>query len=89
MGNRLLTAHFRAVVQNNFQGIVVIRHLVKPEYIEHILNAKSINQAATEEFIEVTLNERSISFWVNVKKMNLNTFQSGNKILEIKSLNQQ
>ena len=76
-------------MHNSFQGIVVIGHLKKPEYTEHILNAKSISQAATAEFIEVTLNERSILFWVKVKKMNLYTFQSGNKTLEIKSLNQQ
>ena len=46
-------------------------HLVKREYIEHILNAKSIGQAPVEEFIEVRLNERSVSFWNKVKKMNL------------------
>lgn len=32
--------------------------LVKREYIEHILNAKSIGQAAVEELIKVRLNER-------------------------------
>ena len=76
-------------MHNNVQGIVVTGHLAKPEYTEHIANATSISQAAIEEFIEVTLNERSIWFWVKVKKLNLYTFQSGNKILEIKSLNQQ
>ena len=127
-----LTAHLRAAVRNNFQGLCEVIHsrdknftekaisedeekikkvvtainensnpftinhstkamlkniatgyLLKREYIEHILNAKSIGQAAVEEFIEVRLNERSVSFWKKVKKMNLYTFQSGKKNLKI------
>ena len=68
----------KAILKNIATG-----HLVKREHIEHILNAKSIGQAAVEEFIEVTLNERSVSFWNIVKKMNLYTFQFGNKKLKI------
>ena len=56
---------------------------MKREYINHILNAKSIGQAAVEEFINVRLHERSVSFWNPVKKMNLYTFQSGNKTLKV------
>ena len=51
-------------------------HLVKREYI---LTAKS----AVEEFIEVRLDKRSVSFWNKVKKMNLYTFQSVNKKFKI------
>ena len=51
-------------------------HLVKREYI---LTAKS----AVEEFIEVRLDKRSVSFWNKVKKMNLYTFQSMNKKFKI------
>ena len=58
-------------------------HLLKREYIEHILNAKSICQTTVEEFTEVRLNERSVSFWNKVKKMKLYTFHSGNKKLKI------
>ena len=68
----------KAILKNIATG-----HLVKREHIEHILNAKSIGQAAVEEFIEVRLNERSVSFWNIVKKMNLYTFQFGNKKLKI------
>ena len=65
-------------------------HLVKREYIEHILNAKFIGQAAVEEFTKVRLNERSTLFWNKVKKMNLYTFQFRNKKLKInKNQNQQ
>ena len=56
----------KAILKNIASG-----HLVKREYIEHILNAKSIGQAAVEELIEVRLNERSVSFSNKVKKMNL------------------
>ena len=44
---------------------------------------KSIGQAVVEEFIEVRLNEKSVLFWNKVKKMNLYTFQSGNKKLKM------
>ena len=47
------------------------------------VNTKSIGQAAVEEFIEVRLNERSVSFWNKVKKMNLYTFEPWNKKLKI------
>ena len=43
----------KAILKNIASG-----HLVKREYIEHILNAKSIGQAAVEELIKVRLNER-------------------------------
>ena len=56
----------KAILKNIATG-----HLVKLEYIEHILNAKCIGQAAVEELIEVRLNERSVSFSNKVKKMNL------------------
>ena len=42
-----------------------------------------MGQAAVEEFIEVRLNERSVSFWNKVKKMNLYTFEPWNKELKI------
>ena len=51
-------------------------HLVKREYV---LTAKS----AVEEFIEVRLDKRAVSFWNKVKKMNLYTFQSVNKKFKI------
>ena len=58
---------------------IATEHLVRRESIEHVLNAKSIGQAAVEVLIEVRLKERSVSFWNKVKKMNLYTFESGNK----------
>ena len=41
---------------------VATGHLLKWEYVEHILNTKSIGQAPVEEFTEVRLNERSAVF---------------------------
>lgn len=52
---------------------IATEHLVKREYIEHVLNAKSVGQAAVEVLIEVRLKEKSVSFWNKVKKMNLYT----------------
>ena len=47
--------------------------LVKRECLDLIFNAKVIGQTAVVEFTQVRLNDRSVSFWNRVKKMNLST----------------
>ena len=53
-------------------------HPVKREYIEHILNANSVGEAAVEEFIEFILNERFVLFWNKIKKIFI-SFSLGTK----------
>ena len=48
-------------------------HLVKRECLDLIFNAKVIGQTAVVDFTQVRLNDRSVSFWNRVKKMNLST----------------
>ena len=52
---------------------IIAGHLLKWKYVDHIFNAKAIGQAVVVEFIQVWLNERSVSFWNPVKKMNIST----------------
>ena len=67
---------------------IVSGRVVNDDMKDEILNANSIGKENAIKFIQERITEKTIPFWEPIKKLNLKTFSSADKPMQIKKKNE-